>query len=555
MRMLGLSVLLAVACGSPQGTSSSATYDVVIRGGSIVDGTGGAPFRADLAIRGDRIAAIGQLRNAHGKIELDARGLVVAPGFVNMLSWSNESLLVDGHAQSAVRQGVTTEIMGEGSSMGPLNDTMKRRQRERQTDIKYDIEWTTLGEYLALLERRGVSVNVASFVGAATVRTHVLGETNEQPTSAQLDQMRALVKSAMGEGALGLGSALIYTPGSFATTDELVALATEAAASGGMYTSHVRGEGAALLPALEEAITIAKRAGVRTEIHHLKAAGQQYWKDFDPALAAIEKARADGLPVTANIYLYPAAGTGLTVVFPTWLLEGGIEATIERLRDPVVRARAATEITTSEWWSGTGPDRMQLVGFKSVTLKPLTGKRLSEVATARGKSAVETAMDLVVEDGSRIDTIFFAMSEDNVRKAVTKPWVAFGSDEAAMAPQGAFLLSNPHPRAYGNFARLLGHYVREQKLVTLAEAVRRLTSLPATNLRLDSRGRLAAGMFADIVVFDPATIRDHATFEQPHQYATGVTHVLVNGALVIHTGAHTGATPGRFLRGPGALHR
>jgi len=533
------------------------TYDVVIRGGTIYDGSGAAPRVADLAIQGDRIAAIGDLGRARGKLEVDAKALAVAPGFINMMSWANESLIADGRSQSDIRQGVTLEVMGEGNSMGPLNDRMKQEMRARQGDIKYEIEWTTLGEYLEYLERRGVSPNVASFIGAATPRVYVIGKDDRPPAPAELDQMRALVRQAMEEGALGVASSLVYPPGFFAKTDELIALAKVAAEYGGIYVSHLRSEGEELIEAVEEFLAIVRGAGIRGEIYHLKAAGQDNWPKFDRVIEMIEKARAEGLKVTADIYTYPASSTGLNSTMPPWAQDGGFDAFLKRLRDPAMRRKIAREMRTSKkgwenmYLQAGSPDRILLVGFKNEKLKPLTGKTLGEIARLRGKSPEETAMDLILEDESEIATVYFSQSEDNVRKAIRLPWVSFCSDSASVAPEGVFLRSSVHPRAYGSFARLLGKYVREEKLIPLEEAIRKLAALPAENLKLDRRGRLREGYFADVVVFDPQRIQDHATYEKPHQYATGVRHVFVNGVQVLKDGEHTGAKPGRVVRGPG----
>lgn len=533
------------------------TYDVVIRGGSIYDGSGGPPRVADLAIQGDRIAAIGDLASARGKLQIDAKGLAVAPGFINMMSWANESLIADGRSQSDIRQGVTLEVMGEGNSMGPLNERMKEAMRARQGDIRYQIEWTTLGEYLEYLERRGVSPNVASFIGAATPRVYVIGHEDRAPTPAELDRMRALVRQAMEEGALGVASSLVYPPGFFAKTDELIALAKVAAEYDGIYVSHLRSEGEELIEAVEEFLAIVRGAGIRGEIYHLKAAGVENWPKFDRVIEMIEKARAEGLKVTADIYTYPAGSTGLNSTMPPWAQDGGFEAFLKRLRDPAMRRKIAREMRTSKkgwenmYLQAGSPDRILLVGFKNEKLKPLTGKTLAEIARMRGKSPEETAMDLILEDESEIATVYFSQSEENVRKAIRLPWVSFCSDSPSVAPEGVFLRSSVHPRAYGSFARLLGKYVREEKLIPLEEAIRKLAALPAENLKLDRRGMLREGYFADIVVFDPARIQDHATYEKPHQYATGVLHVFVNGVQVLKDGEHTGAKPGRVVRGPG----
>ena len=549
-----VSMLVSVSCTPAVPT---ARYDVIIRGGLVYDGSGSAPHNADVAIRGDVIAAIGDLRNAEASRIVDAQGLAVAPGFINMLSWANESLIHDGRSQSDLRQGVTLEVMGEGESMGPLNPSMKKLNRELQGDIKYDITWTTLGEYLESLEKKGVATNVASFVGATTVRIHELGYANRAPTTEELDRMRALVRSAMEEGALGVGSSLIYAPAFYARTEELIALSQEAAKYGGMYISHIRSEGNSLLEAVNELIRIAREAKVPAEIYHLKAAGEQNWPKMDKVIARIEAARAEGLHITADMYTYLAGATGLDAAMPPWVQEGGLRAWIGRMKDPIIRARVRREMTTpttaweSLYLAAGSAERVLLVGFKQDALKPLTGKTLAEVAKIRGKSPEETAMDLVIEDDSRVDTVYFLMSEDNIRKQLRLPWVTFDSDAASLAPEGVFLKSNPHPRAYGNFARLLGRYVREEKLISLEEGIRRLTTLPAANLKLQRRGALKIDHYADVVVFDPRTIQDHATFDKPHQYSTGMKHVFVNGARVLKDGEHTGLTPGRFIRGPG----
>jgi N-acyl-D-amino-acid deacylase len=533
------------------------SYDVILRGGTVYDGSGETPYVGDVALNGDTIAALGDLGNATAKTEIDVQGLAVAPGFVNMMSWANESLIEDGRSQSDIRQGVTLEIMGEGSSMGPLNDTMRAARIQDQGDIRYDVEWTTLDEYLEFLERRGVSPNVASFIGAATPRKYVIGYEDREPTPAELDQMRALVREAMEDGALGVASSLIYPPGSFAKTDELIALSKVAAEYNGMYISHLRDEGPQMLKAIEELLTIARGANIRAEIYHLKSAGQSNWHLFDKAIAMVERARAEGLQITADVYTYPASSTGLNAAVPPWVQEGGFEASLERMRDPELREQIAREmLQESDKWEnmflapGT-PDNILLVSFKSEALRPLTGKSVGEIAKMRGTRPEFTIMDLIVEDESRIGTIYFSQSEDVVRKAVALPWVSFNSDAASIAPEGIFLNSNPHPRAYGSFARVLGKYVRDEEVLSLEEAIRKLAALPAQNMRIDRRGELKEGFFADLVVFDPDTIRDNATFVEPHQYATGMVHVFVNGEQVLRDGEHTGAKPGRVVRGPG----
>jgi N-acyl-D-amino-acid deacylase len=545
----------ATATSNP--AEASGQYDLLIQNGMIYDGSGAEPYAADVAIKGDRIAAIGPgLENARQTI--DATGLAVAPGFINMLSWANESLIEDGLSQSDIRQGVTLEVMGEGWTMGPLNEPMKKEALERMGDIKYDIEWTTLGDYMQYLEEKGISNNVASFIGATTVRIYVLGYEDRPPTSVELAAMQKLVAQAMEEGALGVGSSLIYAPAFYSSTEELIALSETAASYGGRYISHIRSEGGKLLESVDELITIAREAGIGAEIYHLKAAGQDNWNKLETVFARVEAARAEGLDITADMYTYTAGATGLDAAMPPWIQEGGHEAWVERLQVDTLRKVLINEITqpSDEWenlyLAAGGPENIILIGFKNDELKPLTGKTLAEVAQMRGTSPAETIIDLVIEDDSRVSTAYFIMSEDNIRKKIAKPWMAFGSDAESLAPEGVFLQSNPHPRAYGNVARLLGKYVRDEQVISLTEAIRRLTSFPAQNLKLVDRGMLEPGYFADIAIFDPATIQDHATFQQPHQYATGVQHVIVNGVPVLLDGEHTGATPGRFVKGPGA---
>ena len=550
---------IAIACFAVLLAPSRAAvdYDVILRRGVIYDGSGAPPVRGDIAFHKDTIAAIGDLSGRTARKDIDVSGLAIAPGFINMLSWANESLIEDGRSQGDIRQGVTLEVMGEGESMGPLNPKMKKDMFSLQADIKYPIRWTTLGEYLKLLEKRGVSPNVASFVGATTVRIHELDHADRPPTAAELERMKQLVRHAMEEGALGVASSLIYAPAFYAKTDELTELCKVASSFGGIYISHLRSEGNQFLQALDECITIAREARIPAEIYHLKAAGQPNWSKLDAAIQKIEMARASGLHITADMYTYVAGATGLDAAMPPWVQEGGYPEWAKRLKDPPIRERVKREmLTPTEKWESLylaagSPDRVLLIGFKNPKLKQFTGKTLAEVAKLRGKSPEETAMDLVIEDGSRVSTVYFMMSEDNVRKEIRLPWVSFGSDEGSYSPRGVFLKSNPHPRAYGNFARLLGRYVRDEKIISLEEAIRRLTTLPAENLKLDRRGALKPGHFADVVVFDPAKIQDHATFDKPHQYSTGMVHVFVNGEQVLRNGEHTGAKPGRVVRGPG----
>ena len=561
--MLFRRICCAAGAGCALAVSEAATaqlppsVDVLIKGGTVYDGSGAEGRAADVAIRGDRIVGVGDLPKASAKNTIDAHGLAVAPGFINMLSWSNESLIQDGRSQSEIRQGVTTEIMGEGESMGPLNNRMKERVLREQKDIKFEFKWKTLAEYLRYLETRGVSCNVASFLGATTVREYVIGLEDKQPTPQQLEEMRDLVRREMESGALGIGTSLIYPPAFYAKTEELIELCKVAAKYQGKYISHMRSEGNQLFGALDELIRISREAGIPAEVYHIKAAGEKNWAKEDELLGRIEAAQKEGLKIRANMYTYTAAGTGLDACLPPWTEDGGYPALFQRLRDPGTRAKIAEQvrIDSDEWenlyLAAGSPERILLVGFKSEKLKPLTGKSLAEVAKMRGKDPIETMMALIAEDESRIDAIYFLMSEENVKKELAKPWISFGSDEASQAPEGVFLKSNPHPRAYGNFARVLGKYSRDEKLIPLAEAVRRLSALPATNLGLDHRGFLKEGMFADVVVFDPATIADRATFEKPHQYAIGMKHVFVNGVQVLKDGEHIGAKPGRALWGPG----
>ncbi len=556
---LGVFVTIVGTMFSQERSSSPgpADFDLIIKDGTVYDGSGAEPKQADVAIRGDRIVGIGDFKAAKAKAVIDAKGLAVAPGFINMLSWSTVSLIHDGRSQSEIRQGVTTEIMGEGESMGPVNDRVREDMIRQQTDIKYDIKWNTLAEYLQYLEKRGVSCNVASFIGATTIREYVIGFEDKQPTPEQLDQMRELVRKEMEAGALGIGTSLIYPPAFYAKTEELIELCKVAAKYKGKYISHMRSEGSRLLEALDELIRISREAKIPAEVYHIKVSGQQNWPKIDDLLSRIEAAQKEGLKITADMYTYTAGGTGLDASLPPWTEDGGYPALFKRLGEPATREKIKAEVQkpTSGWenlyFDAGGPEHILLAEFRLEKLKPLTGKTLTEVAKMRGKDPIDTAMDLIAEDESRIGTIYFIMSEDNVKKELAKPWISFGSDEASQAPEGLFLKSNPHPRAYGNFARVLGKYSRDEKVIPMKEAVRRLSGLPATNLGLDHRGFLKEGMFADVVVFDPATIADHATYEKPHQYAVGVKHVFVNGVQVLKDGEHTGAKPGRALWGPG----
>lgn len=539
-------LLLAAALGAcargPAPAMPAPTYDVILRGGTVYDGSGAPPVVADVALRGDSIAAIGPLAGATARREIDVRGLAVAPGFVNMLSWAFDNLMADGRSESDIRQGVTLEIFGEGTSPGPVSDQMRATALARGDTIT----WRTLGEALDTLVARGTSPNVASFVGASQVRIHELGYENRAPTPAELDRMKDLVRAAMAEGALGLGTSLIYSPATFSTTEELVELARVAAAGGGTYISHMRSEGERLLEAADELIRIAREAGIPAEIYHIKASGRANWDKFDALVAKVDSARRAGLRITADMYLYPASSTGITTMLPDWALEGGHAGLMQRLRDPAERARVRAAMGTAR-----DPSTVMFVNFRNPALRRYVGRRLGEVAAERGTDPLDTVLDLITEDDSRVGVVFFSMSEENVRKAVQLPWVSFGSDGGSYSGDPAGRANSTHPRAYGNFARLLGRYVREERLLTLEEAVRRLAALPAANLGLERRGRLLRGYFADVVVFDPATIRDNATFEAPHQYATGMVHVFVNGTQVLADGTHTGARPGRVVRGRG----
>jgi len=530
-------------------------YDIVILNGTVYDGSGAEGVLTDVAITGDRIAALGDFSESDGKRAIDATGQAVSPGFVNMLSWAPETLMVDGLGTSDLKQGITLEVFGEGWSYGPWNEDMKKENKEDQTDFQYDITWTTLGEFLDQLEARGITMNVASFVGATTLRIHEVGYDNRPATPEELARMQDLVREAMREGALGVGSSLIYAPANFAPTEELVALAKAAGEYNGMYISHMRSESGQIFEALDELMTIAREGGVPAEIYHLKASGKPNWDKLDEVFARVEAARAEGLKITADMYTYPASATGLDAVIPIWTQEGGHDEWFKRLKDPDLRPRIIAEMkdatNPSNRWVNVGPERTLLVGFKNPDLKKYIGKYLSEVAEIRGEDPVETALNLVIEDETRVDVIYFSMTEENVRKKIAQPWVAFDSDEGAYSDAEVFTHNSAHPRAYGTFARVLGKYARDEGVITLADAIRRLTSFPVTNLKIRDRGLLKQGYFADVVIFDPATIQDHATFENPRQYATGVSTVLVNGVEVLKDGEPTGQFSGRFLKGPG----
>ncbi|HYJ90387.1 MAG TPA: D-aminoacylase, partial [Pyrinomonadaceae bacterium] len=529
--ILTFSLLSLVFALSPKAND----FDTIIRGGTVYDGSGGPGIKADVGIKADRIAKIGDLSKSTADTVIDATGMAVAPGFINMLSWSTESLIIDPRSMGELKQGVTTQIFGEGDSMGPLNDRMKVWMKSEQGDLKYEIQWTSLADYLNFLEKKGVSQNVASYLGATTVRRYVIGDEDKAPTPEQLKQMQDLVRTEMQNGALGIGSSLIYAPAFYAKTDELIAMCKVAAEYKGKYISHMRSEGNQLIEAVNELLRISREAGIPAEIYHLKAAGKDNWSKMDQVLQMVEDARKSGLKITADMYTYPAGATGLDASIPPWALSGGYPEFFKRIKDPQTREKILTEMRTetNKWenlrLAAGSPDRVLLVAFKNDKLKPLTGKTLAEVSAMRGTDPENTILDLMYEDGSRVGTVYFLMSEDNIKKQIKYPWVSFGSDAESVAPEGVFLKSNPHPRAYGNFARLLGKYVRDEKVISLAEAIRRLSSLPASNLGLDHRGFLKPGYFADIVIFDPNTIADKATFDKPHQYAVGVRDVFVNG--------------------------
>jgi N-acyl-D-amino-acid deacylase len=548
MKTIRLIFLLLV---TTWGCSAPSKYDVLIKNGQIFDGSSSPSFIGDIGINADTIAKIGNLRHASGLLEINAQSLAVAPGFINMLSWAVESLIEDGRSQSDIRQGVTLEVFGEGESMGPLNDQMKKEMKDSQWDIKYNIEWNTLGEFLEYLEKKGVSTNIASFIGAATLRIYTIGFSDRAPNETEMETMKYLVRKAMEEGALGIGSALIYVPGIFAKTDELIALCKVAAEYDGMYISHIRNEADDLLNSLDDLIITAKEANIRAEVYHFKQSGKSNWWKLDAAIRKIDSARSEGIYLTADMYNYIASATGLDITMPAWVQEGGFDEWAKRLTDPSVREKIGPEIREFILNKTGSPENVLFIGFRNDTLKHLTGKTLAEVAAIRNKSAEETVMDLVIQDGSRVGVVYFAMSEDNVKKQIALPWISFCSDAESSAPEGVFLKSTTHPRAYGNFARLLGRYVREERIISLEEAIYKLSGLPASNLKIKKRGEIKLGYYADIAIFDPEKIQDNATFENPLQYSTGMIHVFVNGVQVLKDGEHTGAKPGKVVRGPG----
>jgi len=547
-KILPLLIVLTVSC------APKTQYDLILRDCMIVDGSGQPSYLGDVAINMDTLAALGDIGRAKGLEEIEIDGLMVAPGFINMLSWANESLIEDGRSMSDIKQGVTLEVFGEGWSGGPLNAEMKKALQEEQGDIKYQVSWDSFAGFLEYLEKKGVSCNVASFVGATTIRVHEIGYENRPPSDEELENMRQLVRQAMEEGAVGLGASLIYAPAFYASTDELIELCKVVAEYDGLYISHLRSEGNAFIEAFEEMMTIMDASGVRSEIYHLKAAGKENWHKMDDIITRIEQARADGLGLTADMYTYTAGATGLDAAMPPWVQEGGDKAWAERMKDPAVRKKVLKEMVTptkaweSLYLAAGSPDRVILVGFDEDSLKNMTGKTLAEVAELRGKSAEETAIDLVIDNDGDVSCVYFLMSEENVKKQIALPWVSFCSDSESSAPEGVFLKSSTHPRAYVNFARLFAKYVRDEQVITLEEAVRKLTSLPAQNLRLHKRGLMQPGYYADLAIFDPKTIQDHATFEEPKQFATGMVHVFVNGVQVLKNGEHTGRMAGRFVK-------
>lgn len=545
---ISLSIMLFFGCSAPK------TYDVLIKNGNIYDGYGAKPYVADIGINSDTIAFIGNLENTEGITEIDAKGLAVAPGFINMLSWAMESLIEDGKSQSDIRQGITLEVFGEGLSMGPWTEKMKLEEKGRQGDVKFDIKWTSLDEYMNFMVNKGVSTNIASFVGATTLRIHTIGYDDRPPTKIEMDSMRLLVRQAMEDGALGIGSMLIYAPAFYSSTEELIEICKEAAKYNGLYISHIRSEGNKLLESIDELLRISEESGIRAELYHLKAAGKSNWHKLDSAINKIENARNKGLQITANMYNYTAAATDLNATMPPWVQEGGYKSWVKRLKNPKIRQKVIEEMKTSadDWenfyYAAGSPENILLVGFKNDSLKYLTGKSLAEIAAMWEKSPEETIIELVIKDGSDVGAVYYLMSEENIRKQIALPWVSFGSDARSLASEGVFLKSGTHPRAYGNFARLLGKYVQHEKIIPLEEAIRKLTTLPATNLNITKRAALKTGYFADVVIFDPAKIQDHATFDKPHQYSTGMQHVFVNGVQVLLNGEHTGATPGQVVR-------
>jgi len=538
---------------------TSNKYDTIIKNGLIYDGNGEKPYKADLAIKNDTIAFIGDLSKETATNVIDAKGMAITPGFINMLSWAPTSLIIDGNSQGDIRQGVTLEVFGEGGSMGPLNAKMKKEMEDsQQGPNKIPIAWNTLGEYMHFMEKRGISCNIASFIGATTIRENIIGEDNRAPSAAELESMKALVREAMEEGALGIGSSLIYPPAFFAKTEELIELCKAAAPYGGGYISHMRSEGNNFIEAVHELITIAKEANIHGEIYHLKAGGINNWPKMDSVIKLVEQARANGISIAANMYTYTAGATGMTAAFPPSLQDGGFGKLWLRLQDPKMRAemKVAMKTNAKDWenlYYGAGSaSKVLLLGFRRDSLIKYSGKTLEEVAKIRNTSPEDCAIDLIIQDSSRVDVAYFLMSEENVKKQIVLPWVSFGSDAESASTDSIFMKQSTHPRAYGNFARVIGHYVNEEKLMTVEKAINKLAKVAATSLHLRKRGELKVGNYADVLVFDPSKIKDNATFEKPRQYATGMTHVWVNGVQVLKEGVHTNAKPGRFVKGIGA---
>lgn len=532
-------------------------FDLILRGGTVYDGSGGEPIAGDIGVRGDTIERVGDLRDARSGAVIDAAGMAVAPGFINMLSHSYLTMLHDGRSLSELKQGVTTQVFGEGSSMGPLNDGLRHRLTEQDPALNYSVEWRSLAEYLTFAEKKGVSQNVASYIGATTLRTYVAGHENRPLTRGELDIVCGLIREEMEAGALGIGSSLIYPPAFFATTDELIEMCAATAPYHGKYISHMRNEGLELLDGIDELVRIGREASVPAEIYHLKASGRDAWPLMQRAIEAVESARADGLAVTADMYTYTAGATGLSNCIPPWYHEGGQERLFERLADPAVRSEIRTTIETQRhgwenlYQDAAGAENILILQTRDPGLRRYQGKTLAQAAAMDGTDPLDAMMDLVMRDRSRVGTAYFMMAEENVRLGLSQPWVSLGSDAGSMAAEGVFLSRSTHPRAYGNFARLLGKYVREEKVLALPDAIRRMTRLPADNLGLDRRGRIEEGFFADLIVFDPATVADHATYENPHRYASGVRDVIVNGTVTLRDGEFAGTFAGRAVYGPG----
>jgi N-acyl-D-amino-acid deacylase len=537
----------------------SPTFDLILRNGNVYDGSGGPPFVADVAVSGDRIARVGGLDGAHAATEIDAAGMAVAPGFVNMLSHSYASMLQDGRSLAELKQGVTLQIFGEGFSMGPQTPAMRESARKAGAEaaIPYDVDWWSLADYLSYAERKGIAQNVASYIGATTLRVYAVGQDDRPATDAEMDVMRGLVRDEMSAGALGIGASLMYPPAFYASTEELIELCRASAPFQGKYIAHMRDEGDRLLEAVDEHLRIGREGGVPAEIWHLKASGVENWDKLDRVIETVEAARAGGEPVSADMYTYTAGGTGLASIIPPWFHDGGPRKLLERLDDPVARADMRTAIETSrDGWENlyaqaAGPENLLIVGVRKDEHSRYRGMNLRAIGEAMGLHPIDAALELIRRDRSRVETVYFMMTEDNVRRQIALPWVAFGSDASSMAAEGAFLRNSAHPRAYGNFARLLGHYVRDERVVPLEEAIRRLTRFPCENLGLAGRGRIEPGCFADVVVFDPATIADRSTYQEPHRYAVGVRDVVVNGAVTLRDGEFAGSLAGRAIYGPG----